>query len=432
MRIGRTYIDGKLADQPPPRNSLHIPNIRSGELKIGFNIPPYLYSLEGQSSSGKEKVWRFEVSGHTFFIPCLEMIRAFFLHTKMLANKILVPNGLDMLICDEEIHGRKLTIHLDRTFPLSLLKTKEMEAVHLNHLIWLRHHPSARMAWEAVARDLHAQAIKNNAINLFQALSERIPLQVIPPFAESLRLEYAGVSQGNQHLILEIVGVEETSPLPFDQISYTHPQLREPRKTNVTKIRKIPVEVGDEIELDSSGLPAKDESNPTITEIPAVEFRLLYHLPPKRIYQKPSDSSPARGITVVEEIPVSSVVRSVNPSVYGGLHKSLEFTGQSQTEPDFPIYPEEALNHFLIAINLLESYYQSELTVNRFIGEIGYKKVFSKAQQNQQRKYAWISIMSRNSIAHCFILELEIVDGRQIATLFIKAAQKIPANYLMI
>ncbi|MBL8203481.1 MAG: hypothetical protein JNM09_04570 [Blastocatellia bacterium] len=425
LRIGRVYIDGKLADQIPQPQKLDIPNIRNGTLVDGFKMPPSLYSLLEQRSSCEENLWRFELNANTYFLPCLEMIRAFFIHTKTLANKILIPNGLDTLIGDEEIKGNELILHLDETFPLNLLKTKEMEAAHLNHLIWLRHNPSARMAWEFVARKLYAQAIKNNPFDLFQALSERIPLQVIPPFAESLRMEFTSVSHGNQHLVLEILGFEETTPLPFDRVSYTHPRLEEPRKTTVTKIRKIPIEVGEEIELDTSGLPAKNESNPTIVKTPAVEFRLLHFVPLKRIYQKrPDDNSPKR-ITVAEETPVSSVVRSANPTVYGGLHNPLEFAGLTAPAPDLPDYQEKGLNQFLTAVNVLASHYQQELMVYPFIGELAYDKSFSKDEQNHQRKYAWVSIQSRQSTAHCFILELARVEGRQIATLFIKAPQKV-------
>ncbi len=421
LRIGRTYINGKLADQSHQAKTIHIPNIRSGVLKIGFDMPRSLYSLLGQRSSGEEKVWHFEMNRHNYFIPCMEMIRAFFIHTKVLANKILTPNGLDTLILDEVILGRELTIHLDRTYPLSLLKTKEAETAHLNHLIWLRHNPSARIAWESVARELMAQAIKNNSIDLFQALSERIPLQVIPPFAESFELEYAGVSSGKDHLILEVIGFEETTPLPFTQVNYTHPSLKEPRKTSVTKIRKIPVEVGEEIELDTSGLSAKDESNPTIVATPRVEFRLLHYVPLKRIYQERIDDNSPRNITIAEETSVPSVVRSANPTVYGGLQKPLEFAGLTLPERPLPDFQEKGLNQFLAAINVLASFYENKLTVLPFMGELTSDKPFSKDEQNCQRKFAWVSIHSRDSAAHCFVLELTRVEGRQIATLFIKA-----------
>ena len=424
LRIGRIYIDGKLADSLPQTQNLYIPNIRNGAFVEGFDMPPSVYDLLRQRSSGKEKLWRFTLNDQIYFLPCIEMIRAFFIHTKTLANKILIPNGLDTLIGNEETRGRELLIHLDQSFPISLLKTKEMETAHLNHLIWLRHNPSARLAWESVARKLHAQAIKNNAINLYQALSERIPLQVIPPFAESFRMEYTSISDGRQHLVLEILGFEETTPLPFDEVSYTHPLLKEPRKTNITKIRKIPVEVGDEIELDTSGLPAKAESNPTIVKTPAVEFRLLHCIPLKRIYQKQPDTAFPKRRTVVEETQVPSVVRSANPTVYGGLHKPLEFAGLTVPEPDLPDYQEKGLNQFLTAVNVLASHCQQELIVYPFIGELAYDKSFSKDEQNRQRRYAWISVQSRTSTAHCFILELARVEGRQIATLFIKAPQK--------
>lgn len=424
LRIGRMYIDGKLADQSPRPQKLYIPNLRNGALVDRFDMFPSLYSLLGQRSSGKEKLWCFELKGHTYFLPCLEMIRAFFLHTKMLANKILIPNGLDTLILDEDIQGNRLTLHLDGSFPASLLRTRESEAAHLNHLIWLRHNPSARMAWESVARELYAQAIKNNSINLFQALSERIPLQLIPPFAEPLKLEYSGVSSGTYHLILEILGFEEASPLPFDQVHYTHPSLKEPRKTRVTKIRKIPVDVGDEIELDTSGLPAKNESNPTIVKTPVFEFRLVHDVQLKRIYQKQPDANSTRNVIVAEKTSLPSVVRSANPTAYGGLHKPLEFAGLTVPEPDLPDYQEKGLNQFLTAIDVFASHYQQELNVYPFIGELTYDKRFSKDAQDCQRKYAWVSIQSRMSTAHCFILELARVEGRQIATLFIKAPQK--------
>ena len=153
LRIGRTYVDG-LLEKHASDNALQrifIPNIQNGLLCKAFDLPRNLYNFYQNSLLGRERLWMFRANQNIFYIPCIELVRAFLAPSKTLANQLMKPHGIDSLIEEELLQDDTLTIHLSRSIPRTLVSDRTVA-----HLVWLYYEETARQCWESLYREIFA------------------------------------------------------------------------------------------------------------------------------------------------------------------------------------------------------------------------------------------------------------------------------------
>jgi hypothetical protein len=120
-----------------------------------------------------------------YYVPCIELLRAFLTPSKTLANLILKPNGLDFLIVQEEVYEDYLYLSLSGDLPRSLVNTASVA-----HLAWLRHSPAARACWESVYNGVFAKAIAASPQQPASMLTTGIPIELKPPIEKSCELHF--------------------------------------------------------------------------------------------------------------------------------------------------------------------------------------------------------------------------------------------------
>ena len=260
LSLGRIYKD-KLMQQNTVSNYEMNIDIKSSlcNIETAWNIPSILWSMNRNKQLGKQLIYKFVSNNITYYIPTLELIRAYFASNVALTNQILQPNGLDFWVVSEKSENQALYIDFSADMPRSMLNNSMVQ-----FLVWLRHDSQVKVAWQSVYSNLLGEAVKLNREKPAQQLQFGIPLQVNPSDFSKWSFRLRGYKQGTHCLVLEITEVA-ISAVPFKQIFYSHPSLIEnavgtPENTMEYERRKrVP---NSEHELDESGLAGTPEANP--------------------------------------------------------------------------------------------------------------------------------------------------------------------------
>jgi hypothetical protein len=421
LRLGRFYIDGYLIDNDPrfaPR-SISIKNFRNGTLCNASDIPRDLYDFFDRKDFSGERVWKFWSNRTFYYVPCIELLRAFLTPSKTLANLILKPNGLDFLIVEEEVYKNLLYLSLSSDLPRSLVNTATVA-----HLTWLRHSPAARACWESVYNGVFAKAIAASPQQPALMLTTSIPVELKPPIEKSCELHFNGVTHKQTCLMLEILGVKQLDPLPFKRINYTHTSLKWRKIVEGAKrTRRSPAKdpKGD-YELDLYHRSAKIDVNQRAAKMTATSFEFV-SLPTFKRFTTQGDvihdgtteegpSSPSTG-TKARLVKRGTTV-STDESYYGGDIQPVDFLGI-----DLGVMANvTGLSGFIEAIrHIVSSYVEPHLRYT--VVEIPGNTSFCYSGNDPKRSCAMVEVTQTN-VVPCYILEVARPDGWPVSTLFIR------------
>lgn len=271
LRVGRIYIDGVVEEISPTVSTgyLSISDFQKGYVCRAFDIPTKLYSFFSDYQLGKEKIWRFQNDGKTYFLPCLEIIRAFFATSKTLTNQLLKPHGLDSLITDEKFEKNTLSVTLSHEIPQAIIKPAQV-----THLLWVYYDELARNCWESVYNKLFMKAIKMNPIDSVTMLSNGLPLEVLPPLLGKCWMKFTGTTRENYCLIHEILEIYGFPELPYEKINYIHPSFKKDATENKGTKQKsgVPVKNKGSFKQDSTRRKVKTNKNQPVAKVPETVF----------------------------------------------------------------------------------------------------------------------------------------------------------------
>jgi hypothetical protein len=112
--LGQKYIDGiPIATEKLGRiYQITTPDRSDFKIGIAYDIPASIYYLYKNQKYGFQKICKFSTGERNYYIPCLELVRNFLTPHKVLANNIMKPGGLDLLIENSSVNGRNLFIKL--------------------------------------------------------------------------------------------------------------------------------------------------------------------------------------------------------------------------------------------------------------------------------------------------------------------------------
>ncbi len=162
---------------------------------------------------GDQSILRYQASGTTILIPAIELIRFLFLHSRILAESLLLPSGL-MNLAVTPIPGdyRDIKIEFTERVPRKLLTTEFVQ-----EFAWLSVNPDGRRAWDSISR----------------RSGEGYFLTLDPPPLRNCQLEFRGLERNRHLLVLEILSVTGRH-LPAETIQWTHPLIYEKSRKKST------------------------------------------------------------------------------------------------------------------------------------------------------------------------------------------------------
>ncbi len=419
LNVGWYYVDGLPAGPTPDilNQNIFVHKLNEGKIQNAFAISNELYDFWRRQEFGTEKVWQFRVNGGLYFLPCLEMLRAFLLPSKMLTNLVLRPNGLESLIEGEKREGNTLEINLSAEIPRTIVTHQNVA-----HLVWLLYNEKIRNYWHSVYRNLFAQAIEESAFNPVQAMSKGLPIAVEPPALEFCSVSIDVVAHNCSHLITRIKGFSLTD-FPFKRVIYSHPSIKE-RKSfeSKDKKRRIVPENNEDFQLDAHGRQAKQNSHQPLVEVTTTYFN--FRTEPRMIRFPQGESLiPIKSTEEVSGTQPGNIIKgsdqivSTDEPIRGGQIQPIEFAG---LEVSLNL-EKTGFDSFFDAIVLLKTQ-QPHLIFEFTIIDVAGDKAFCTI--NGARRRCTVVEVSQAEIPPCYIFEIARPDSWSISTLFVRFRPK--------
>lgn len=421
LRMGRSYANGHLLENDPNFAPQKLTNydFRNGSLCDSERLPHGVYDLSGDVKLQNEKLWRFWFNKTHHFLPCIELLRAFLTPSKLLANQILKPNGLDFLFDEVDQKDGVLEIALSDDIPRNLV-TNETVA----HLVWLKYNETAQACWNSVYSGIFAQAIAASPQQPTAALATGLAISLKPPVDKACELHFSGIKSGSNCLMLELIGAKNLTAPPFRRIIYSHRSLSKKKLVDGPKQRKgVTAEKEDEdFELDAQNRSSKIDSGQPIADTVATTLE-FEHLPKfTRVTTRESLSfqgEPEQSATPSPKSSGTGVISRSNivntdESSYGGEVQPVDFLGIKLAAPA----DTAGLTTFLETINYIASrHIQPQLRLN--IIEVPGEKACCRHANGSKRACAVVEV-SQENLAPCYILEVARADDKSTSTLFFR------------
>ena len=299
LSLGRIYKDKMMQEDAVANYETDI-DIESNlcNIETAWSVPSLLWSMNRNKQLGNQLICKFTNQNVTYYIPTLEMIRAYFASNVALSHQILQPNGLDFWVVSEQFEKQSLYIEFSTDMPRSMLNNSMVQFYS-----WLRHDCQARAAWQSVHNNLFRDAIKLNQEQPAQQLMNGIPLYIDPLTFAKWSFNVRGYKRGNHCIVLEITEVAIRG-VPFKQVFYSHPSLIEniggtPENTVEYERRKRVA--NSKQQLDDSGSAGTPESNPEKLN----QFSMKYNFtnrPQMIVIRKPVEAKTLRKYNQSEEV----------------------------------------------------------------------------------------------------------------------------------
>jgi len=410
LRLGRTYVNKKMVESfDGNEDQLTLSDQYQYETVNSFAIPRKLWLLEAVFKYGIQKILRFEVNNHSYYLPYLELIRSFLTPTKLLTNTVLTPYGIDLLLENPIIREHTLSVGISDAVPSTYINN-----ANIMHLIWLMYDSTASLAWKSIYEFLYKEAVMRNEQNPGLQLGKGIPLECSLPFS-NCKISYRGVSFGRHTLILEILKNEGTS-FPFEEIEYSHVSLKsiKANDSGETKTRNQVIKKStDESkkEITNTDEPANESTYNETVKVPPISFG--YEFRPKVSKIRSGERSKIEiDLSVINE--KTKNVGTTQDVEAGGRIPSFEFENLEVR------HNVQGLEEFLQTIEIVAEK-QKIWDVSIKIGQLPEGEKVSNNPDGTRRSYALIDIIA-GSVRY-FIIEIARPDNWPVATLIFRSLE---------
>lgn len=421
LRVGRIYSDGIVGNVSPivSTGKIMIPDFHDGEICEAFDLPIRFYNFFKNWRLGKEKLWKFKVGEITYYLPCLEIIRAFFAASKTLTNQILKPDGLNALITEESKGEESISVKLSHEIPRSILNIST-----ITHLLWLNYDERANSSWKSVYNGLYAKAIGKSVRYPTIMFARGLPLEVKPPIGGNCQLHFTGTTWDKNCLIHEILSVSGFPILPFRYIRYSHPSYKTREKVDKTKAkRKIhSSETGKELVQDSARRSVKTKTKQPLADIAPTIFSFS-KLPNLKRYSieggviaDGNETPISKGDTSLGKPVVGKKDETVgtDESYIGGEITPVEFLGLKLTESK----DLTGLEEFNDAIRIVKTL-NPHISIKFNVYEIPGQNSFCIREDGKHRNFALVKI-TQDGVQPAYIIEVARPDEWDVSTLIMR------------
>jgi hypothetical protein len=414
LRIGQIYTDGKYNQVRPMSGSSYtftIPSLDSGKIVNGFQLPKRLIDFGKNPELGTQKIVQYISGDMTICFPVLELIRAMFINSKLMAYSLLQPHGLEQLIDRCEFEKNVLHFHLGPRVP----NTMATES-NARHMSWIYLDFKMKEMWDSIYQILFGQAIAESPLNPAKVLRKGIPLDLLLPHTGPIEIIVRGEKFINLILVKEIIGFAGFTH-PANEIDFWHHSKK--RQESVFGDKRVRITSGTENEdiiINDESENAKEDTNQDVLEAPPT-FMKFINYPVVRTRKKNVKQTKTGNDVIVNsgrggknsEEPKEV---SVQDSIVGGDLPPIDF----KTLEMVPITEAIGLEDFFEMISLLKEI--TSFSIRMSVVRIPPGKRFSICPNGARRTCAIVQVTS--PVFTKYILEVARPDDWSISTLILQ------------
>ncbi|MEC1698149.1 Tn7-like element transposition protein TnsE [Schinkia azotoformans] len=352
-----------------------------------------------------QNMWTFHSNGLTYFISHLELIRALFTPNKTLANAILRPNALNLLVTQSYYtnNGQTVFLDFDDTIPGSI-----MNGDFVRFFGWLYFDNDIKKSFESIQSNAYSYRIKNK--NQYS-----IPLEISVPSTGQINMSVRGIEKNNEVFILEIQGTDIADP-PFYEIQYRHKSnkkyvySKDPKKKRISKQEKK----SDLVLNEKNGERSKEDTHQPVIDLDPTQIAFRHSTVVTRISKSEQKvnqgdeyiSNKGRGGGIKHQIV------GLDESIYGGEIVPIEFNSLEISDSIL----NYGLDNFITMVRYLSKQYpQLIISINVVFLPAGRK--FSFLPDGRKRICVIVKVVINNNAF--YILEVAVPDNYSLSTLIV-------------
>lgn len=204
-----------------------------------YDIPKELYSDNFNPALKEELVCRYDYRGKRYYIPQMEIVRAFFAINSTTTHFLLMPSGLKELFCVVEESQDSVEIEFNRDFPK--INVTQSAAEYFTSL-------------------LYEEQLNGFWFSIFHSIKHLKNGQLFIPPSLNVSIEFRGSAKGQDILVKKINKIQGI-PCRFDNIIYSHPLINEKTEAEDSEVSNRKKGGGRPKKEDESEREVVDESD---------------------------------------------------------------------------------------------------------------------------------------------------------------------------
>lgn len=417
LRIGQIYTKGVLNQVRPMSGSSYtftIPSLGQGKIVNGFQLPKRLIDFGKNPELGTQNIIQYTVGNITVCIPVIELLRAMFINSRLMAYSLMQPHGLEQLIERCEFENNVLHFHLGTRVPNTM--ANESTARYMS---WIYLDPQMNTMWNSIYQRLFSRAIAESPTNPKKTFRKGVPLLVELPSTGPIELMVRGDQFINMVLVKEIVGFAGFTH-PATEIDFWHHSKKRQESIFGDRRLRIPNQSkNDDIIINDNSEHAKEDTNQDVLEAPPTFVKFINYPIVKTLKKNVKQTHAGDDIVVNTGRGGKSRDQprqvSVQDSIVGGDTPPIDF----QTLEMVPISEAIGLEDFFKMIALLKE--MTSYSIRMSIVRIPPGKQFSVCPNGVRRTCAIVQVS--NSMFTKYIIEVARPDDWSISTLVLQPLQ---------
>ncbi|WP_433948075.1 Tn7-like element transposition protein TnsE [Bacillus tropicus] len=412
LKVGAKYQDGICLDTQRKGIVYDVKIQNLGQYRVVSALDAckkFGYYLHANKELMHQLAFEFLVEGKTYYLPQTEFVRAVFAINKIMANAMMRPNGLELLVNRAELNNNTASIDLVNEIPNGIARDKDF----IRYFAWLYFNMDLKASFESIYTNIYEKLSKQ----------QELKLEVNLPANPDVFIRFRGIEKDNNYLILEWLG-SDMAEIPFTDIEVKHKafkkQVTAPEKR---KYRKSIQDTGEKVLNENANNRSKQDANQLAIDLPATQ--LQFKSIPK-VYQINSATEVVnQGDIYISNqgkgggIKVEQVV-GLDESIYGGDIQPIEFKTLEVTND----IRGQGLEQFISMIQLL-SRNKTDYEIFLNFVPLPYGRKFSFLPSGQRRVCALVTITKKLTNERFYIFEVGLPDKRALSTLVVKH----PANF---
>lgn len=355
-------------------------------------IPTWLITFKQLDLlSGHTKCFTFEVNEKIYVVPCFEVVRCLFGQYSFILNRLLHSGGLYSFIESEYADNKKLCFNFSNEFKRSNIKPSM-----LSELAWILHTEEVYTEWE----------------NIYSEFVRAKCLVANIPTLPAVKMKCSGIETTNKGQKIMFVQFAQlvNRDLPFDEITYTHPQKYQDETLGINdgSDNKNIIQVDDYDEDFADSAYATDGngkivlmqmSHNTFKKIPSI----------KNITEEKSSSiNLIKNRNHKEE---KQMALTTNESAVGGIARSVEYDSVEvsktlESPEDFRKFVSDIECLRRRPLNLIPT-----ITYHYLEGDTS----ICFMENGQRRKWAFVTMSYKGKAIS--LIEVDVSDGLSLSTL---------------
>ncbi|EMA6344098.1 Tn7-like element transposition protein TnsE [Bacillus cytotoxicus] len=406
LKIGAKYQDGICLDTQRKGiiYDVKIPNLDQYRVVSALDAcKKFSYYLHANKELMHQLTFEFSVEGKTYYLPQTEFVRAVFVTNKIMANAMIRPNGLELLVNRAELNGNTASIDLVDEIPNGIARDKDF----IRYFTWLYFNMDLKASFESIYT------------NLYEKLRDQqeLKLEVNLPANSDVFIRFRGIEKANGYLILEWLGSDMAEP-PFTDIQVKHKAFKKQvAASGKRKYRKSIQDTGEKVLNENANNRSKQDANQPVTDVSSTQLQFKRAPKVHKIYG--SEQQVNQGDMYISNDGKGGGIKSeqvvgLDESIYGGHIQPIEFKSLEVTSD----IRGQGLEKFIKMIQLLaKNTARYEVSMNFLYLPLGRK--FSFIGEGCRRIVCIARVLNKSSNRITYILEVATPDNKSLSTLLV-------------